>query len=73
MFKGEWEVLNLKIKNSWTRRTVDVSVFFFSEEEVSFDSVRERFWYVWFDDVYPPTPAVPEIKCKWRGTMKPRQ
>ena len=56
--------MHLKIKNSLTRKKVDVSVFFFSEEEVCFDSVRERFWYVWFDDVYPPTPAVPEIKCK---------
>lgn len=60
----EFVALNLKIKNSSSRSTVDVSVFFFSEEEVSFDSVRERFWYFWFDDVYPPTPAVPEIKCK---------
>lgn len=29
-----------------------------------FDEVRERTWYVWFDEVYPPTPPVPEIKCK---------
>ena len=33
--------------------------------EALFDEVRERTWYVWFDEVYPPTPAVPEIKCKW--------
>jgi len=32
--------------------------------EALFDEVRERTWYVWFDEVYPPTPAIPEIKCK---------
>lgn len=30
----------------------------------NFDEVRERLWYVWFDEVYPPTPALPEIKCE---------
>lgn len=32
--------------------------------EALFDEVRERTWYVWFDEVYPPTPAITEIKCK---------
>jgi len=40
--------------------------------EASFDEVRENIWYVWFDEVYPPTPAVPEIKFDLQSLSSPR-
>ncbi|XP_015759885.1 PREDICTED: uncharacterized protein LOC107339154 [Acropora digitifera] len=38
----------------------------------SFDQIRERVWYVWFDEVYPPTPAAPEIKFDFQNLSSPR-
>ncbi|XP_020617284.1 uncharacterized protein LOC110055244 [Orbicella faveolata] len=40
--------------------------------EALFDEVRERTWYVWFDEVYPPTPAIPEIKFDLQSLTSPR-
>ncbi|KAL9955567.1 hypothetical protein ACROYT_G036906 [Oculina patagonica] len=45
---------------------------FTGSDEALFDEVRERTWYVWFDEVYPPTPAVPEIKFDLQSLTSPR-
>ncbi|XP_068717425.1 uncharacterized protein [Montipora capricornis] len=38
----------------------------------SFDETREQVWFVWFDEVYPPTPTVPEIKLDFQTLSTPR-
>ncbi|XP_048585429.1 uncharacterized protein LOC5512045 isoform X2 [Nematostella vectensis] len=37
-----------------------------------YDWVREQYWYKWFDEVYPPSTASPQIQFDLMSTTSPR-